>query len=79
MKAIIDENAARQRELEFHQQGTEYLREEIVKLRNDKEQQRQYIARLEQENQMMKSDAENKGFRYNEFEVVIDDLKNREA
>lgn len=37
MKAIIDENAARQRELEFHQQGTEYLREEIVKLRNDKE------------------------------------------
>ena len=28
---------------------------------------------------MLKSDAENKGFRYNEFEVVIEDLKNREA
>jgi hypothetical protein len=35
--------------------------------------------RLEQENQMLKSDADNKGFRYNKFEVVIEDLKNREA
>jgi hypothetical protein len=35
--------------------------------------------RLEQENQMLKCDADNKGFRYNEFEVVIEDLKNRES
>ena len=27
----------------------------------------------------MKSDSEDKGFRYNEFEAVIEDLKNREA
>lgn len=41
MQGMLEENLARQRELEYHSQGTEYLREEIVKLRNEKEQQRQ--------------------------------------
>ena len=34
---------------------------------------------LEQENYKIRSDFENKSFRYNEFEAVIEDLKQREA
>jgi chromosome segregation ATPase len=73
------EHSTRCNQLEIDLKGTEYLREEIVKQRQVYEEERRQRVSAESERDLVRRELEDKTFRLNEIEVVIEDLKKREA